>query len=486
MDGGYTDGEERTIPVLPVGVIESKGIFSRLLGDTSILSEPLAGEGFTGRTSICLDGNLLDVMLREVEHLKEYPYGCNEQLTTKLLAIYYEEEIKTILGRNDFNNTKIKKQIIEKLLKAQNPDGSFGWYYQGGHDYRITNYILSTLGKVNKDHQLDVLIRHGLSFLSNSLAGMNENDLLPALATLSAAGYPADYLIYLNKLEDTVMEDHRRLSLIAIRQEQGFPYRPSLDSVVAHADTTVHGVCWGRKSYDWYTDDLATTLLAYKALGRDTMFAGLREQVLQWLLFKRKNGYYQNTASSGLVLTTLLPELLKHTKPAKKISWCSMAISGSLKDSVTSFPKFYDIRDKQPSFRFSKSGIAPLFVSVSYKYFNTKPVIADKAFRVRTKFMKLGDSVSILTQGDRVMFRTTVTVLKDAEYVMVEIPIPAGCVQSGNKNGHQYYGREAGRETYRDRTVIYCNALPKVFTLSMFHWMSAIKASSCSPQQGPR
>ena len=54
---------------------------------------------------------------RDVEALKEYPYGCNEQMTTKLLAIYYEEEIKRLMGNNEFLAEQLRKLDIEPPKK---------------------------------------------------------------------------------------------------------------------------------------------------------------------------------------------------------------------------------------------------------------------------------------------------------------------------------------------------------------------------------
>jgi hypothetical protein len=457
---GYTDGEERVIPVLPVGVIEHKGEFITMMRDTSIFSKPTDTAGhFTGKSTICIDGSLLEVMLREIENLKVYPYGCTEQLTSKLLAIYYEEEVKKIMGIDTFNNKKEKKEILDKLVFAQNRNGSFGWFAGNNTDYRVTNYVLSTLTKANKDGWLDYILRRGFEYLNNNLSYMDKTNLIASLSTLSEAKFPASYKLYLDKLKPKELTTYDKFAIVQIKKQQGLAYRPQLDSLIATADKTANGIHWGERSYDWYRNELATTLLAYKLISDDSVYAGKKEDIMKYLLFRRMKGYYGNTAESGLVLTTLLPDIIKNNKPSSNTKRTTeVYIAGSLKDTVSNFPAYFTVQNKTPQFYFQKSGFSPAYVSVIYEYFNMQPKAKTDPFKVNTYFLSTKDTVTSLKQGDRVTLRTQVTCTKEADYVMLEIPIPAGCIQANNNRG---YYIESNRENYKDRTVIYCGHMPK-------------------------
>jgi len=469
-DNGYTDGEARSLPILPVGVTESRGEVFFMNRDTTVNSMPDASAAhFTGRVRIHVDGSLLEVMLREVENLKEFPHGCNEQLTTKLLAIYYEEAIKKLLNRKDFNNTVTKKKILDQLIRAQRPDGGFGWWSSGGGDYRITNYIISTMQKMNGDGWLSYIIRRGHDYLNNQLPIMTVPNQLATLRTLTEGGYTGNYKLLLDGLDTQKFSSiHDRLLLIKIRKQQGLPYRAALDSTMKERRESVKGIQWGERNYDWYRDDLAATLLAYSIVKDDSIYGKLSPGIMRYILFKREGGYYGSTAASGLVLTTILPDLLAQKQLGSGKVQTYVRISGSIRDSITAFPRTFAVREPKPSFSFKKQGLSPAYVSVVYDYFNTAPLARDSDFRVRTHFLNAKwDTVTNLKAGEKVTLRTTVTCKKEGEYIMIEVPIPAGCIQTNKATTYNRYP-EAAREHFKDQTAIFCDKLmPGTYTFDI-------------------
>lgn len=460
-ENNYTDGEEKTIPVLPVGAVENKGLFVTMMRDTAFSSKPDdVGNYFTGKTRITIDGSLLDVMLDEVENLKVYPYGCTEQLTSKLLAIYYEEVIKKMMGNDTLKNEKAKKQIVDKLVQAQANSGSFGWFAGNSADYRITNYVTTTLSKVNNNGWLDYILSRALTYLNNSLDNMNDDDRLTSLATLSDAGYASNYKAYLQHFDTLRNNAYNDFVITKIKKQQGLPYRHPLDSLMKTVRKTVNGIYWGSNSYDWYRNDLATTLIAYQLVNDDSIYENMKDDIIKYLLFRRNKGYYTNTAESGLVLTTLLPEIIKeNTAGLKAKHKTEVYISGALNDTVKTFPATFSLNNKAAEFNFRKEGFAPAYVSVVYEYFNIHPQPKENDFKVKTFFISSGDTVTSLKQGEKVTLRVEVECLKDAEYVMIDAPVPAGCIQV-NKSTN-YYRTENYRENYKDRTVIFNSNLPK-------------------------
>jgi alpha-2-macroglobulin len=245
-----------------------------------------------------------------------------------------------------------------------------------------------------------------------------------------------------------------------LRKEQGIPYRQALDSLMLLKRETMKGIYWPSSvyyRYDWYRDDLATTLQAYALIKGDSVYGHYTDAIARYILLRRQSGYYSSTASSGLVLTTLLPDMLAEKMPSEK-QHTYVNISGSIRDSVTSFPQRYAIRDAKPQFHFEKKGFGPVYVSVVYDYFNTKPQIRDTDFAVRSYFLdRHQDTVRTLRAGERITLRTVIQVNKDAEYVMVNVPIPAGCIQV-DKLGYHHYS-EAARESFKDQTCIFFNQL---------------------------
>lgn len=459
---GFLDGEARTIPVIPVGVIERKGIFTAMEGDTSFSTQPdpQAAGYFTGKTTISIDGSLIDVMMQEIENLKEYPHGCTEQITSKLLSIHYEEVLKKLMGRKDFNNTRTKRVIINKIAAAQNRDGSFGWFANNSGDIRVSNYVLNALMKINTDGNLNPIINEGYNFLQNNLKNMDTLSLISSLATLSQAQQKAAYAFYVAGLDTAHLDYYNKFALLKIKKEQGFDYKNELDTLLKKANVNEQGLSWGKESYDWYRNQLATTLLAYQIIENDTMYAPVKKQIIDYLLLKRNKGYYRNTAESGLVLSTLLPGLIKDSKAnGKNPLQTKVRISGSHREEVQTFPKRIVLNNKEVQLNIQKEGLAPAYVSVNYEFFNPDAKEKQGTFIVKSTFKTKGDTLQqSLKHGEQLKLLVQVTVTKDAEYVLIDVPIPAGCVPLPKSTTNPY---EASRADFKDKTSIYCNTLPK-------------------------
>lgn len=454
----YEDGEQKTIPVYPVGLVERKGFFTAVLGDTTIHTRASDLDlPFTGNAYISIEGNLLEVMLSEIENLKVYPHGCTEQLTSKLLSVYYEEKVKRTLGSKEFNNTKEKQEILAKLIAAQNPDGSFGWFGGNSADFRVTNYVLSTLQKLD-DNSLSPIINKGLSFLNYNLSRMNTQDLISSLGTLSAAGYSSNYEKELERVEKEKLSIYNRLAVIKISKERKLPYRTALDSIMLEGEMSRTGLKWGERSYDWYRNELASTLLAYEIIKADSIYAIRKKDIVKFLLSIRTNGYYENTAESGLILSTLLPDMIvgnleRYARREPTI----VVLSGSKNDTIKSFPAYLKINDKNAQLDIQKQGLSPVYISVAYEYFNQVPEAKKGAFAVHTSFLDKKDQ-SQLAQGEQVTLRVAVEVKEASEYVMIEAPLPAGCVVLNKRKTNAY---ESSRANFKEKTSIYCGQLPR-------------------------
>lgn len=457
-ENDYEDGEKYQIPVLSVGAVERKGLFATMSNDTMIHSKASDFDlPFTGNVNIRVEGSLLEVMLGEIENLKLYPHGCTEQMTSKLLSIYYEEKVKQAMGNTNFNNTATKAELLKKITKAQNIDGSFGWFSGNSVDFRITNYVLSTFQKTN-ERSFQPILNKGLAFLNYNLSRAPQADRIAALSILSAARYSSNYAQIIEQLDQKQLTDYDRFAIIKIKKEQNLPYRAALDSLVKNADSGALGMYWGAKSYDWYRNELATTALAFEILKDDSIFSNRKPAVLRYLLSRRKNGYYGNTAESGLILSTLLPDLLKGNQNKYDDKFVTRVIlSGSVLDTISNFPKMFSIKDKQAHFNVQKQGFSPVYFSVNYEYFNPEPKALNNGFKVSTSFVDKNDQ-SQLQQGERLTMRLSVEVRQNAEYVLIDIPIPAGCVPLG-QNGKNYY--ESSRASFKDKISIYCGNLPK-------------------------
>jgi uncharacterized protein YfaS (alpha-2-macroglobulin family) len=98
------------------------------------------------------------------------------------------------------------------------------------------------------------------------------------------------------------------------------------------------------------------------------------------------------------------------------------------------------------------SGIPLIYSDYQLKRVTTEHT--GEGFKIETH---LKDS---LIAGEQSTLLVTLQVKQaNAEHVMIEIPIPAGCSYA-SKNTSRYYNYETHREYFKDRVVIFCEKLP--------------------------
>ena len=74
-------------------------------------------------------------------------------------------------------------------------------------------------------------------------------------------------------------------------------------------------------------------------------------------------------------------------------------------------------------------------------------------------FEKGKDIVSVLKGGEPVTLKAEVEVKADADYILIEIPIPAGCSYNDKSQGWSH--NEVHREYFKNKVSIFCSSLKK-------------------------
>ena len=119
----YQDGEQRSIPVLPIGVEEISGMYELLTKDTTLSVQfdpdkgPIYVRAETSQISIAASG---------LKYLRRYRHECNEQAASKLLAFIWDKKLTKVLSKKQ-NSEKDIKRLIKLLEKRQNPIGYWSW-----------------------------------------------------------------------------------------------------------------------------------------------------------------------------------------------------------------------------------------------------------------------------------------------------------------------------------------------------------------------
>ena len=456
----YLDGEERPIPIYPAGVKETKGRFSVLEGDTSIR---LTFDTALGPVHVYASASLLPVLLDEIESLKSYEYFCNEQLASKLIALLQKKKIYILL-KKDFGEDKNVNELIARLLKARNGGALWGWWPEAATSAWISVHVTEALLMAQKEgYSFSFDKQPVIDYLINQIeTDPYTTDGLFRIRLLQQLGAQAYYSKYIDSLEKRLKTKtlYETLQLQALRQEAGLPTR--LDTLMVKRQYTALGNSyWGEDSLVFFDNAIQNTVLMYRLLRRAGGHTDVLKKIRDYLLEKRGQGHWRNTYESSLILETLLPDLLEGGEPLQP---SSLSLNGQ---KLTSFPYEAQLPAGQPM-DVSESGKLPVYFTAYQQFQNKTPEKVSGTFAVYTRLEQEGSNVNQLKAGKQVTLQVEMYAKGDAEYVMIEIPIPAGC--SYERRDQTYGNQETHREYFKNKLSIFSQFLPKgrhLFTVSL-------------------
>lgn len=458
----YGDGEERSIPIFKRGTEETIGDFHLLQGDTSVT---LNFNPDFGNVNLRAENDALSVLLKDLEYLRNYQYGCNEQTASKLTALLLEKEINAKLKR-PFEHEKELITCVVRLKKNQNENGSWGWWANNAGDTWMTTYVLRALSRADAAGYKTEAYEFGLRWVTNNLDSWNDKTLLSALEMFSDIGQNMNFEPHLARLDTVNIPMFEHLTEVKIRQAQGLEY--TLDSLQKYERETIFGgIYWGESRYHWQNNDLQLTRLAYEIF-RGEKDTDKQRSILQFFMEKRGKHYGRhfgrNTFEIAQILSLLLPEVL-----AEKESEKDLKNSLSVNDMVIDEFPFEKEIAPSISMNAEKTGAGTLFFTAYQTQFNPNPEAKSDLFVVNTKMLQDGKKVDQLEQGKKVILEVTIDITKEADYVMIEVPIPAGC-SYGNKAQNGYKSVEVHREYFKEKTSIFCRQLTQgtyTFTIEL-------------------
>ena len=447
----YGDGEERSIPVFQKGVKETDGVF-KVLDEAKSFGMSVSPR--MGKMTIRIEDNVLNALLEDVKYLRDYPYGCNEQTASRLIALLLEKEIKQSLGE-EFDGKKEIIKAIRRLKKTQNEDGSWGWWQNGKQNIWMTTYVLNALEKAKQANYKTEALNKGLVFLTNRLEEMQGKNLINTLTLFSDVQQNVNFEKYLIQLDSTPQTLFDKFSLIKIRQAQGLPY--SIDSIMQHKKENLFGGWhFGEDNFRWYNNSSNLTLLAYDIFKKEKNEVALKN-IRQYFFSRRKSKYgWRNTIFTAKILSAILPDILNGETGLEKNE---VKLVGALNTTISKFPfETVIFPTEEKTLNVIKSGNTPIFFTAFQEFWNPEPTKKENIFSIKTHLTQNGKKANHLEAAVAADLVVNVEVKQIAEYVMIEIPIPAGCSYRAKPNN--YWNRESHREYFKDRVAIFCEDLP--------------------------
>lgn len=470
---GFFDGEEHFVPVFKQGCIENLGVFQVLEPDTlyHFRMNPLLG-----KITVHAETTPADLILREIDKIDIYPYLCNEQMASKLKALLVKKKVCKLLDMRFKEEGKIEKLII-RLTRNQNDSGLWGWWGKGSSidwiSAQVTEALLAAerdgyAVKFNRQQAIECMVSDVVSACVKAKnRRFDKVGCLNRLVMLKALDAPFDYAGYFVRIDTGFYRHtlHEKLLSLQVKQILGLPV--NRDSVMQYAQKTMlESLYWKSLPSEkyYYAPDRNTvqnTLLAYRIL-RD--IGGCEQdlrKIRNYFFEVRRSGYWRNIYDASRIIETIFPDMLSGKEAFDADT--RLTING---EQILKLPLNREY-DPGEELQVRKSGTSPVFFTAYQTAWNPAPGQESKGFSVQTYFRGNKDIVEQLKAGELVELVVEVNASSDAEYVMLEIPIPAGCsFESKEQTWWGNFHREYGKE----KVSIFCESLKEgdhVFTVKL-------------------
>ncbi|MBR4814118.1 MAG: TonB-dependent receptor plug domain-containing protein [Paludibacteraceae bacterium] len=441
----FNDGERRKVKIMPQGVACTDGRFA-ILRDTLRMSlQSAKADSVTVRVM----STQSDLLQDEVSMLTNYPYGCNEQTTSKLIGFMTANQNPNLSKHRRKTNEKKIAELVQTLKESQLPNGLWGWWTSDQSTLWISRYIVETLQKYHIDFPKENMARTCGDLMGNNSSA----DKLFGLAMLHSLGLELDYRTMVSKLDsvkDLTLQDS--LDLAELKAKCGLPI--DYEWLNKHREETMKGCVYYKFGNDRsvHSNRMMNTLQVYRILQADSLKDSKEElQKMRDYFYNQKalsrTSHWHNTYESAMILRTLSDDLKQSLGEEKK----KVRFSGAMQEEIDQFP----YEKKVPAdgvLDISQNGTSPVYLSVSSTYWDCPVKAKGTGFSIQTSF-----SDSVLTVSERVKMNVVVTVEKDADYVLIHVPIPAGCTYASKDRS--WKNNEVYREHYKEHTNIFCSAL---------------------------
>jgi TonB-dependent SusC/RagA subfamily outer membrane receptor len=489
--GGYADGEQRSLPVLPAGTREQLGTFAAITAADTTLTLPLNAR--LGEVTVHLESDALPALLAEIRHVQAYAYLCHEQLASKLLALLLEQRIRAARGE-EFRGQRAVQALIRKLQQGRpQPAALWGTWPGAAPSVWVSAHALEALlaaekagFKIDLDKpQLQARLLHELGERLSAPAPLvilvaqrrnaaalptppspDADEALRLLRVLHQLGTATDYRTYLDRLDRAQPGRRapldRYLASVELRQQLGLPYQ--LDSLRRYRLRTALGGAFyadtaGRNTYFRYRlpDRVGTTLLAYRVLRAQGGHAAELARIRTFLLGLRGGSYWGSTYEAAQILATIGPDLLG---PGGQAATAQVRLAGApaaeAAGVISQFP--FDLKlPAAGALTLRKSGALPVYATAYQTRWNPAPEAAARPFTVTTTLAGQAGRRLILRAGQPAELVVTVDVQAEARYVLLEVPIPAGCSYGPALARNPL---ETHRENLRHQAGIFIDYLP--------------------------
>ena len=429
-----------------------------------------------GDINFTIDATRLGVLGGAVNYLFDYPYGCLEQQSSRVLPLIAFKEYIDVFGLDSkiADIDKCIKSYIESWGKYQLDSGAFPYWASGTNasyyvSLRMAYIYALGIERGYKEEDFGYDIKPLLNYLRGQ-ANINSDSRYDYLRAYTS------YIFNLlgNSDMDRIMDDlysrHEELNLsteamlglaYAAKGDRGDGNQKAqalADSVRKYLKPDSRSVTILRKTrtnmWDWYNSDAEQMALILQLLCTVNAKDKMVDKLIYSLLQNQSHGYWSNTASTSRVLEAIYAYIkgrqLDETNYTADISIANSKILSETFKGVAAKPKTLSLpfedeilakieKDKAEKVTIQKKGKGNLYYTIEMRYAMPDEYLAARDEGLKVEYTitdpetgeivnKNNGSDCLLNLKSGKMYKASVKIEshKNRDYVALRAPIPSG------------------------------------------------------------
>ncbi len=510
--GALRDGMQIELPVEASGTPQHERA-AGMLPQSSSVALALRPGAEAGDLRIDLAPSALAQLVAGMRLLQVYPYYCVEQTMSAALPAVYVDRMRKRIKLPPPEGpapADVAKRAVDRLVKLQHADGSWGWWEHDAPNPFMTAYALYGLAELAHEGYpvpADTLARgvrnanaqmHAggdtLAFWGGPQAGSEWNTrafMLFALANAQPSAVDRDLLGKADaRAKDVNAYALAVLGLAHVELGDRAGAQPLLAELLRRVTDDGTYAHWKGEGwhYRWQDDPIETTAYALRFVHAMTPDDPRVLRTVNWLRTQQHGSWFattKDTAAAIYAMTEAVPVSSNELDPHETVR---VTVDGRVVKTVRIDAPVLSRADasvlvparllrRGAVVRFEREGTGALSWSTDwtqYSHDKTNLVANDPDLRVERTYSRRGGNDWRV--GDTVDVDVVVTAKAETQYVAVEDPLPAGLEYQPK----QYASGDnwSGLQFFDDRVVFFTARLSTYYPLHLRYTLRATTAGS--------
>ncbi|MCL1865678.1 MAG: carboxypeptidase regulatory-like domain-containing protein [Spirochaetes bacterium] len=365
--GNKGDAVKHTIPVEKRGLSYVISGAGDMQNNREIVLKPVKGsddfEFVPEEIILYVNPSPVMQMIKAVEYLSRYPYGCVEQTINKIIPILAMQNLLSSGNYSQVIPDELKKNLntmipegISRLEKAQNYDGTWGWWEGDRGNVYTTGFAIFSLFKAKGfGYKVsDSVLNNGQTALNRifeSPSKMSSNELA-YLTYINSLYKKFNYTVFKRVANSKDLGPYQAANLIKavnnikgkgvlqrdVEAEVNDALKLLNKKIQETSQRDSYGIYWSAaqgQSWDWPGSNTEITAHVLSALVSSGDKSSLVSQAVASISKRFKDGYWGSTKESGTVILALCDYLTANSMSYKESGEVEFSLNGERLEKIS-------------------------------------------------------------------------------------------------------------------------------------------------------